>query len=62
MLEESLDPRPEPESFAHLLAQRVLDLGHTPADLAHWLQGWHDRAGAWTQLRTLEHWIERAGA
>ena len=33
-----------------------------PADLAHWLRGWHDREGAWTNLRNVEHWMERAGA
>ena len=62
MLEETLDPRPEPDLFARLIAVRAADCGHDPADLAHWLRGWHDREGAWTNLRNLEHWMERARA
>lgn len=62
MLEETLYPRPEPDLFARLIAARAADHGHDPADLAHWLRGWHDREGAWTNLRNVEHWMERAGA
>jgi hypothetical protein len=62
MLDDTLDPRPQPESFACLIAERAAEHGHTAADLAHWLRGWHDREGAWTNLRNIEHWMERAGA
>jgi hypothetical protein len=62
MLEDTLDPRPQPEPFARLIAERAAERGHTPADLVHWLRGWHDREGAWTNLRNIEHWMERAGA
>ena len=62
MLEETLDPRPEPDLFARLISARAADRGHDAADLAHWLRGWHDREGAWTNLRNLEHWMERARA
>jgi hypothetical protein len=60
MLEETLDPRPSPEQFAHALAELALRARHDPADLAAWLHGWHDREGAWTHLGNLEHWIGRA--
>ena len=62
MLEEMLDPHPQPGAFANLIAARAAERGHTPADLACWFRGWHDREGTWTNLRNLEHWIERAGA
>ena len=62
MLEDTLDPRPPPDCFARLIADRAAELGHSPAELALLLRGWHDREGAWTNLRNLEHWIERAGA
>jgi len=38
-------------------ARRILE---EPADLLHWLRGWHDREGAWANLRNIEHWIDRA--
>lgn len=62
MLEEMLDPRPEPDRFAQQIAAHAAERGHTPADLARWLRGWHDREGAWTNLRNLEHWVNRAGS
>jgi hypothetical protein len=62
MLDETLDPRPQPEPFARLIAARAAERGHGAADLAGWLRGWHDREGPWTNLRNLEHWIDRAGA
>jgi hypothetical protein len=31
------------------------------ADPTRWLRGWNDHAGVWTNLRNIEHWIERAG-
>lgn len=61
MLEEALEPRPQPDLFARLIAARATEPGPTPADLVHWLRGWHDREGAWTNLRNLEHWMDRAG-
>jgi hypothetical protein len=60
MLEDTLDPRPQPELFAKLMSARVEEHGYTPTDLARWLRGWHDRAGSWTTLRDLEHWMSRA--
>jgi len=24
------------------------------------LKGWHDREGVWTNLRNIEHWLERS--
>jgi len=60
MLEETLDPRPQPELFARLLVERATGRGQDPADLLHWLRGWHDREGAWANLRNIEHWIDRA--
>jgi hypothetical protein len=61
MLEDSLDPKPQPDLFARVIASRAAERGHTAADLAHWLRGWHDREGAWTSLRNIEYWIERTG-
>ena len=62
MLEDTLDPRPPPELFAQAIAVRAAEHGHGPADLTRWLSAWHDREGAWTNLRNLEHWIERSSA
>jgi len=62
MLEESLDPRPLPDLFARAIAERAAERGCTPADVAGWLHGWHDREGSWVNLRNLEHWLGRAGA
>lgn len=62
MTDEKLDPRPGPEPFARRIAARAADRGLDPADLARWLHGWHDREGAWTNLRNIEHWLQRAGA
>ena len=62
MLEETLDPRPPAEQFARLMATRAAERGHSPADLTRWFATWHDREGAWTNLRNLERWIERSGA
>ena len=61
MLEETLDPRPPAEQFARLMATRAAERGHSPTDLTRWFATWHDREGAWTNLRNLEHWIERSG-
>jgi hypothetical protein len=62
MLEDALDPRPRPEPFARLIAERAAARGRSAADPVHWLRGWHDREGAWTNLRNIEHWIDRAHA
>ncbi len=61
MTDDKLDPRPCPDPFARALAVRIAAL---PEDLqpARWLSGWNDREGVWTNLRNVEHWIERAGA
>jgi hypothetical protein len=60
MLEESLDPRPHPGQFARLMAQRAAERCRPAADTDEWLRSWHDREGAWTNLRNVEHWIEYA--
>ena len=57
MLEDSLDPRQHPGEFARLIQERV---GRPEADRGDWLLGWHDREGAWTNLRNVQHWIDRA--
>jgi hypothetical protein len=58
MLEEALDPRPVPS----------LDPGcwltgsaATQAAAAEWLaHTWNDDTSFWTNVRTLEYWIDRA--
>jgi hypothetical protein len=58
MLEESLDPRPAvPHDFAHLLAGSAAACAVSPELLA---QAWNDDASFWSNLRTLEYWIDRA--
>lgn len=58
MLEEALDPRPAlPLDFARML----IDSASTkplPADAL--AQIWNDDASLWSNLRTLEYWIDRA--
>ncbi len=58
MLEETLDPRPAaPLDFARLLAGSAS--GHTvSADVL--AQLWNDDVSFWSNLRTLEYWIDRA--
>jgi hypothetical protein len=57
MLEDSLDPRPLlPLDFARLLASTAAPALSTD-DL---VRLWNDDASFWTNLRTLEHWIDRA--
>jgi len=59
MLEESTDPRPQHDAFATFLA--ACATAGTPQDtIEGWLRGWNDRASAWTNLRNIEHWIERS--
>jgi hypothetical protein len=62
MLEETLDPRPQPDLFARAIVARLAERGHRPDELAGWLRGWHDREGAWANLRNLEHWLDRGNA
>ena len=58
MLEEALDPRPAvPLDFARLLAGSATAFAVSPEVLA---QAWNDDASFWSNLRTLEYWIERA--
>ena len=60
MLEDSLDPRPHPGEFARVLEEHAAGRGRSMAELGDWLLGWHDREGAWTNLRNVQHWIDRA--
>jgi hypothetical protein len=57
MLEESLDPRPLlPTDLARLLTTPAAP----PLSTADLVRLWNDDATFWTNLRTLEHWIDRA--
>jgi hypothetical protein len=59
MIEDTLEPGPQPDQFASSIAERAraIDGG---ADPAAWMRGWHDREGIWTNLRNIEHWMARA--
>jgi len=58
MLEEALDPRPAlPLDFARLLPVSTATQGDSVDVLA---QVWNDNAAFWSNLRTLEYWIDRA--
>jgi hypothetical protein len=59
VIEEQLDPRPQPEQFARAIASHAVAVGGD-ADRAAWLRGWSDREGIWTNLRNIEYWIARA--
>ena len=59
MIEDPLDPRPQPDHFARAIALRAMAAGDGP-DRSAWLRGWNDREGDWTNLRNIEHWIDRA--
>ena len=62
MTEDKLDPRPSPDQFARALAARAAAIAPAGVpDPARWLRGWNDHEGIWSNLRTIEHWIERAG-
>jgi len=57
MLEESLDPRPLlPLDLARLLTRPAAP----PLATDDLVRLWNDDATFWTNLRTLEHWIDRA--
>lgn len=62
MHDDKLDPRPLPDQFARAVAARAAAVRPADADPLRWLQGWHDREGVWTNLRNIEHWMDRAGA
>ena len=57
MLEEAIDPNPDPAPFSRLLALTAQSLDSRTAE--SWSQCWHDREGYWTCMRTLEHWLQR---
>jgi hypothetical protein len=57
MLEESLDPRPMPRLDLARLLNPSTAPPMSPDELARL---WNDDASFWTNLRTLEHWIDRA--
>jgi len=59
VLEEQLDPRPQPDQFARIIAARAIEAG-SGTDRAAWFRGWNDSEGDWTNLRNIEHWIDRA--
>jgi len=58
--DDKLDPRPSPDHFARALAARAAAAAPSGVDPARWLRGWNDREGVWSNLRTIEYWIERA--
>ncbi len=61
MTEDKLDPHPSPDQFARALAARADAMALSGAsDPVRWLRGWNDREGVWSNLRTIEYWIERA--
>jgi hypothetical protein len=61
VLDDHLDPMPHPGEFAQALAMRAAAMApSTASDPARWLRGWNDREGVWSNLRTIEYWIDRA--
>jgi hypothetical protein len=59
MLEEALDPRPAPTLD---LACWLTGSAATHAVAAEWLAlSWNDDTSFWSNVRTLEYWIDRAG-
>ncbi len=62
MHDDKLDPRPAPDQFARALAARAAIAESAGDGPLNWLRCWHDREGTWSNLRNIEHWIERAGA
>lgn len=60
MLEEALDPRPAlPLDFARMLVDASATTAQArPAEAL--AQIWNDDASFWTNLRTLEYWVDRA--
>lgn len=61
MHDEKLDPRPPSDQFARVIAARASAAESAGGDALRWLRSWHDREGIWTNLRNIEHWMERAG-
>ena len=61
MTDDKLDPRPCPDQFARALSARAAAIAPAGVpDRTPWLRGWNDREGVWSNLRTIEYWIERA--
>lgn len=60
MLEEAIDPRPLPDHFSNFLASSAAASAGQTAGVETWLNSWNDREGAWTNLRNIEHWIDRS--
>jgi hypothetical protein len=60
MLEEAVDPRPPQDQFARFLANQLGAAASGPQTVESWLRGWNDRDSVYTNLRNIEHWIERA--
>jgi len=59
MLEESTDPQPQHDAFARFLAA-CAKAGTSERTIEGWLRGWNDHSSAWTNVRNIEHWIERS--
>jgi hypothetical protein len=59
MPDQSTEPRPHHDAFARFLAACATATApqHT---IEAWMRGWNGRAIAWTNLRHIEHWIERS--
>jgi hypothetical protein len=60
MLEDTLDPRPPSGELVRLVEELASGRGRPAAEVGDWLLGWHDREGTWTNLRNVEHWVERS--
>jgi hypothetical protein len=59
MLEDAIDPRPQDDEFSRFLAARAAERLHR-STIEWWLRSWHDQKSVWTNLRNIEHWIERS--
>lgn len=58
MIEENTELR----NLSDALRRVAAGTPDTPRDeryLEALLKGWHDREGVWTNLRNIEHWLER---
>ncbi len=53
-------PASTPASSQGLIEERARRRDRPATDVGDWLLGWHDREGAWTNLRNVQHWIDRA--
>jgi hypothetical protein len=59
VLEDTLDPRADPILLARRLAERI-DAASVSFSLEDWLGFWNDQSSDWTNLKNLEHWLDRA--